>query len=301
MQNSSDDDMSAPNRRVKQWHRSSRALIKTPQKESQLSCSSSGADPETAEKRPSDQHEQSERTFLRRGRSYSRDRNSSLSSASLSEPSRIGVCSTASPVDPHGAEGLQTKRKHLKSGQLKETNASLSLTRSRVHKSLDSDHVFTPPDPPKRDRKKATPPPPPIKPSLPKSATPESSTEDSDFCPERDQGRAKRISHRHRKVPQKYHVDQVSKPKPKSRPKKTSSASESPANEPTSPDEPHPEQTKPTDDHQRSPCSVREKAAQKQSTRRKKSNRHDATLTEVEQEMFSELVWTDEELQKLTT
>ncbi|XP_062863233.1 mis18-binding protein 1 isoform X2 [Trichomycterus rosablanca] len=343
MQNSSDDDMLAPKRRVKQRSRSSRlektsALIKASKKHSQPSGPSSDSDPEKAAKHLSTQQAQSERTYLRRGRSYSRDRNSS---GSNSELSRIGACPLASAIDQHdqtsvkdgvsavqAAEKRQTtrlKRKHLlkviQSDQLStpcsDSDTNSPRTRSRVQKSVDSDHLFTPPDPPKRGRRKAT-----VqqqtKKASPKPSTPETSPRDSDFHLEQNRGRTKRSPHRQRKIPQKYNDYQfvcvgdestaqltrakVSKSKVlKSRQKKSSGASESPLNELASPDDKHPEQTKTSDDQ--SPVQENSVQKPKQSVRRKTNNKNNTAQavkhSEIEQDDFSEITWTEEELQKL--
>lgn len=165
VQNCSDEDTLAPRRRVKQ-HKSwktegTKAWENASRKKSQDAVFNSDSGSEKAPTKQSPQQAQSERIYLRRGRSYSRQRNSM---GSESEVSRFGVYCAEDGVSaiqaPGGKITTLLNRKKLQSVIQTEkhstpcSDSDTSSTQSQVQKSTESDH-FTPPDPKKRYRRKA--------------------------------------------------------------------------------------------------------------------------------------------------
>ncbi|XP_072545929.1 mis18-binding protein 1 [Salminus brasiliensis] len=299
---------------------------------SQDSASSSDSAPHRATKQPPTQPTQPERLYLRRGRSYSRGKTSTGSECEVSEvdPGTLGSMlvpnARSSPEDGtfalHGSERAQKTRpirRPLKRALRSESfsvacsnsdETSSPNTLSRVPNSAESNDVFTPPDPPKARRKKGlttrkTKPLPP--------ATPSSEAEDSDFLIEQEKNRnLKKYPLRERRVPQKYdsyilkadrvssHLEIRDQKKAQRMPKKTRrrnvlGASEKEANELTSPENTHSEQSNEVEYTQ---SAVPENSDKKQKTS-KRGKACDKNKHSESEQTAADGKWTEKELQKL--
>ncbi|XP_060789886.1 mis18-binding protein 1 isoform X2 [Neoarius graeffei] len=314
IQNSSDEDTLAPRRRVKQ-HKSwrtegTKAWENASQKKPQDAVFSSDSGSEKAiAKEPSP-----EQVHLRRGRSYSRERNSM---GSESEVSKFGAFCSAAEDCVSAVQAPEGKIKtRLNQNQLQRvirsekhstkcSDSDISSTQSQVQKSADSDHLFTP-----KGRKSK--PVPPI-------AT-VSETEDSELSVQQGKVSNKRKTKRQKKVPQKYEnymmTDagdespvsesiredecKVSSLK-RTRRKKSSGASERTTNGHVLLFDKHPEQSRKTDNPQPPlPDNVgkKPKPSGSSKTSRRNNKKQTAKHPEINQDVL-EGAWTDEELQKL--
>ncbi|KAK3563081.1 hypothetical protein QTP86_016325 [Hemibagrus guttatus] len=165
MKDSSDEDTLAPRRRVKQ-HKSWRADgIKAGRNASQKSShdavfsSDSGSEKATA-KQPSPQKAQSERMYLRRGRSYSRERTSTGSDSEVSKFAASAEGGRSSIQTPEGKSKTQLNQKCLQKvihSEKFSTPCSDSLTSSASQIQKVADQVFISPDPTKKCRRKVPP------------------------------------------------------------------------------------------------------------------------------------------------
>ncbi|XP_053093615.1 mis18-binding protein 1 isoform X2 [Pangasianodon hypophthalmus] len=205
MQNSSDEDTLAPRRRVKQhksWRTEGTKARENASQKSQDAVFNSGSGSEkAAAKEPSPQQAQSERMYLRRGRSYSRERNST---GSETEACKFGVYSASAEDDVSAIQAPERKtktllnRKHLQRIIQSEkhstpcSDSDTSSTQSQVQKSADSDHLFTPPDPTKGGRRKPL--------EQKRKLVPPIAA----MCETKDIVNSKRNMRRQKKVPQKY-------------------------------------------------------------------------------------------------
>lgn len=319
MQNSSDEDTLAPRRRVKQYKswgtERTKAWENASQKKSQDAVfnSDSGSEKATA-KEPSPQQAQSERVYLRRGRSYSRERNST---GSESEVSKFGVyCSSAedcvSAVQaPEGKIKTRFNQKHLQRVIQSEkhsttcSDSDISSTQPQVQKSADSDHLFTP----KGRKSKLVPP-----------IAAMSETENSEFSMQQGKVTNKRKTKRQKKVPQKYEnymMSDAGDESPRSeliredkcktstlkrrKQRESSGASERTMNGHALLVDKHPEQSRKTDNPQPPvPDNVGKKPKPSVSSKTSRRNKKEQTAKhpEIKQDAL-EGAWTDEELQKL--
>ncbi|KAF5892251.1 mis18-binding protein 1 isoform X1, partial [Clarias magur] len=321
IQNSSDDDTMAPRRRVKQ-HKSRRTEGNkagvTSQRKPQAAVfnSDSGSENATA-KQPSPQEAQSERMYLRRGRSYSRERNSWGSASEVWCSSNEDGISTTQATQ--GKIQTRPKQKHLQRATPNEkpfspcSASDTSSTQSQVQKSTDSDHLFTPPYPTKRNRRKAQ--------KEKSTVVPLSETEDAGFSVQTHTVTNKKNTQRQKKISQKnlnYVVTddggespslepiredkrKTSKSAPETtRQRKSLKASEKTTNRLVLQANEHPEQSNMTDNPQPPvPDNIGKKT--NPSVNRKASGRNNVQTTkhrEIEQDVH-EGAWSEKELQKL--
>ncbi|MCJ8737087.1 hypothetical protein PDJAM_G00019800 [Pangasius djambal] len=330
MQNSSDEDTLAPRRRVKQhksWRTDGTKARENASQKSQDAVFNSGSGSEkAAAKQPSPQQAQSERMYLRRGRSYSRERKST---GSETEASKFGVyCASAedgvSAVHaPEGKTKTLLSRKHLQRIIQSEkhstpcSDSNTSSTQSQVQKSADSDHLLTPPDPTKRGRRKAL----EKKSKLVPPIAAMSETKDSDSSMQQGKVNNKRNTQRQKKVPQKYEnyvmtgdesspselIKEEEKSKnskstrKRTRQKESSGASDRTMNGHALLVDKHTEQSKKTDNPQPSvpdnTCKNPKPSISRKTSRR---NRKEQTAKHPENKQDAlEGAWTDKELQKL--
>ncbi|KAM9466157.1 mis18-binding protein 1 isoform 2-T2 [Clarias gariepinus] len=323
IQNSSDEDSMAPRRRVKQ-HKSRRtegtkAGENTSKRKPQAAVFNSDSELENATaKQLSPQEAQSERMYLRRGRSYSRERNSWGSGSEVCCFSNEDGISTAQATQ--GNFKTRPKKKHLQRASQNEKPSSLcsdsdtSSTQSQVQKSADSDHLFTPPYPTKRNRRKAQ----KEKSKLVPLTAAMSETEEADFSVQTHTVTNKKNTQRQKKVSQKnqnYMVTdsggeslslkpiredkkKTSKSAPaRTRQRKSLKASEKTPNRLVSQASEHPEQSITTDNPQPPvPDNICKKT--NPSVNRKASGRQSTKHREIEQDV-QEGAWSEKELQKL--
>lgn len=329
MQNSNDEDTLASRRRVKQ-HKSwrtegTRAWENASQKNSQDAVfnSDSGSEKATA-KQLSPQQAQSEQMYLRRGRSYSRARNSTDSE---SEVFKFGAYCTSDEDGvsafqaPEGKIQTRLNRKHLQRVVQREkrstpcSDSDTSSTQSQVQKSADSDHLFTPPVPRKGCRRKAL----VQKSKLVPPIVTMSEIEDSRFSTQQGNVTNKKNTRRQKKVPQNYdnyvksdagdeslpseliREDKSKNSKPtlkRTRQREHAGASERTTNGHALLVDKHPEQSEKTDNPQFH-VSNNTGRKPKSSVSRRNKKEQTAKHPEIEQDAL-EGAWTDKELHKLT-
>lgn len=327
MQNSSDEDTLASRRRVKQ-HKSRRTEGTKPwgnasQKNSQNAVFNSNSGSEkAAAKQLSPQQAQSEQMYLRRGRSYSRERNSR---GSESEVFKFGVyCTSDEGVSafqaPEGKIQTLLNRKHLQRVVQMDKRSSpcsdsdTSSTQSQVQKSPDSDLLFTPPAPTKGCRRKAL----EQKSKLAPPIVAMSEIEDSGFTMQQGKVTNKKNTRRQKKVPQKYdnyvksdagdesppseliRGDKSKNSKPtlkRTRQREHTGASERTTNGHALLVDKHPEQSEKTDNPQSDNTGRKPKSSISSKTSRR-NKEQTAKHPEIEPDAL-EGAWTDNELQKL--
>ncbi|XP_036449829.1 mis18-binding protein 1 isoform X2 [Colossoma macropomum] len=334
----SDEDMLAPKRRVKHRSKCQKSLqgnktLNGSKKRSLDAVSSSDSGSDRAATQPATQQPQPDKIYLRRGRSYSRGRNSTGSECEVAEVnsgtsavgSVLGLHARSSPDDGNfalqGSEnGQQTRliRKPLKrviksellSAPFSDSDAKSCRTRSRVRNIADSNDSFNPPNvqkAPKAGHKG--------KQVLHKPPT--SEAESCDLQMEQEKMRNFEKSTHKRRVPQKYKtyilnaddVDAVlselgrqdkKKTPSMTRQRKVSGASERDTNRLTSPDSTCSEQSKEVDDTQ-SIVPNNSGKKQKASVRGKAGNENNRqTVKQSESEEDApDGKWSEKELQKL--
>ncbi|XP_017540223.1 mis18-binding protein 1 [Pygocentrus nattereri] len=328
----SEEDMLAPKRRVKQRSKCQKTLQgnKTLKNGSQERSLDANSNSDHAVTQPTTQQTQPDKIYLRRGRSYSRGRNSTRSECEVAEidsgtsavGSVLGLHTQSSAEDGplQGCKnGQQTRliRKPLKrviqsellSAPFSDSDDGKSRTRSRVRNSAISNDAFTPPDvqkAPKAGRKG--------KQVLPKPST--SEAEGPGLQIQQEKIRNFEKSTRKRRVTQKFDsyilnadVDAVlselgrrdkKKTPSMTRQRNVSGASERYTNELTSPDSTRSEQSKEVDDTQPT-VPINSGKKQKASVRGKagnKKNRQTRKRSESEEDAPGGK-WSEKELQKL--
>lgn len=328
MQNSSDDDTLAPRRRVKQQKSWKTEGTKTWENASQKKYqeavfnSDSGSD-KAAAKQHSPQQAQSERMYLRRGRSYFRERNLM---GSESEGSSFSVNCAEDSVSaiqtPGGKIKTLLNQKHLQRVVQSEKHSTLCLdsdnssTQSQVQKSADSEHLFTPPDPTKGCRRKAL----KQKSKLVTPMAPMAGTEDSGFFMQQGKVINKKIRKRQKKFSKEYEKYMLTDSGDESPPsdmikdksknskstlnrtgqRKSSRVSERTTNGHAPLVDKDPEQSKRSDDPQPfvlDNAGKKPKPSVNSKMSRKNNKEQTANHPEIEQDL--EGAWTDKELQKL--
>lgn len=322
IQNSSYEDTLAPRRPVKK-HKSwktqgTKAWENAAQKKSEdaLFSSDSGSE-QAAEKQPSHQQAQSARMYLRRGRSYFRERNLT---GSESKGSRFGMyCAEdgVSAMQGHAGKNETLSQKHHQSVIQNEKQSTPYSTQSQVQKSIDSDYLFTPPDPTKACSRKVL----KQKSKLVPPIADMSETEDSVFSMPQSKVTNKKNTQRQKKFPHKYDnymITDAGDESPPSEPireeksknsksilnrtrqRESSGASERTKNGHALLVDKHPEQSKKADNPQPSmPDSAdKTKPLVTSKTSRRNNKQQTAKLTEIEQDTLKG-AWTDKELQKL--
>ncbi|KAL6478106.1 hypothetical protein MHYP_G00139410 [Metynnis hypsauchen] len=337
----SEEDMLAPKRRVKQRSKCRKTLqgnktLKNGSQERSLDAVS-GSD--HAATQPATQQTQPDRIYLRRGRSYSRGRNSTGSECEVAEVhsgtsamgSVLELHTRSSPEDGNfalqGSENRQQTRlirkplkrviqSELLSAPFSDSDDGKSpRTRSRVRNSADSNDAFTPPDVqqvhcakgPKAGRKGK---------QVPREPH-TSEAEGSDLHMQQEKMRNfEKSTRRQRRVPQKFdsyvlnaHVDTVlselgrqdkKKTPSMTRQRNVSGASERYTNGLTSPESTRSEQSKEVDDTQPTVPNNSGKK-QKASVRRKAGNKKTRQTRKhsESEEDAPDGKWTEKELQKL--
>lgn len=317
IQNGSDEDTLTTRRHVKQlksWRtEETKTWENVLQNKSQdaVFIFDSGSE-KAAAKQLFPQQAQSERMYLRRGRSYSRERNSTGSE--LKGSKFDAFCAEDSA--PRQKIKKQPSQKHLQRmiQNGKHTSGSdTSSTQSEVEKSSDFNHLFTPPDSIKVCRRKNL----KHKSKLVSLISAMSETGDSDFSVPQDKVTVKKKSQRQKKVPQKYEnyvITEVGNKSPPLKPrkyksknsmlKKTKPRESLDASERTN-DKIHvvgkyPEQSEKTDNPQPfmpDNAGKNPKLSVKTKTSSRNNTEQTANNPETEQDVLK--VWTDKELQKL--
>ncbi|KAL7873520.1 hypothetical protein AOLI_G00125910 [Acnodon oligacanthus] len=335
----SEEDMLSPKRRVKQRSKCQKTLqgSKTLKNGSQERSLDAVSRSDHAVTQPATQQTQPDKMYLRRGRSYSRERNSTGSECEVAEVDS-GTSAVGSVLELHtrslpedgnfalqGSENRQQTRlirkplkrviqSELLSAPFSDSDTKSLRTRSRVQNSADSNDAFTPPDVQKAHRTKA-----------PKAGRkgkqvprkpPTSEAEGSDLQMQQEKMRNFEKSTRKRRVPQKSDsyiwnadVDAVlsepGRPDKKKTPsmtrqRKVSGASERYTNGLISPDSIRSEQSEEVDDT-RSTVPNNSGKKQKASVRGKagnKKNRQTGKHGESEEDA-PDGKWSEKELQKL--
>ncbi|XP_027029462.2 mis18-binding protein 1 isoform X6 [Tachysurus fulvidraco] len=165
MKDSSDEDTLAPRRRVKQ-HKSWRTVgTKSSGNASQKSShdavfnSDSGSEKATA-KQPSPPKAQSEQMYLRKGRSYSRERTSNGSESEVTKfvaSAEVGFSAVQAPL---GKIKTRLNQKNLQkvipSEKLSTSSSDSNTSSSQSQIRNIADQVFSPPDSTKRFRRKGS-------------------------------------------------------------------------------------------------------------------------------------------------
>ncbi|KAI5102198.1 mis18-binding protein 1 [Silurus meridionalis] len=323
MQNSSDEDTLVPKRCVKQrksWRTGgTKTWENTSETKSQDAVFNSDSGKKAIAKNPSSQQAQSERMHLRRGRSYSRERNST---GSESEVTKCGAYCGSAKAGVSSGQATKKKNKtllnrnHLQrviQGDQHLTTCSdsdTSSTQLQVLKSTGSDHLFTPSDSIKGCRTKAL----KQKSKTVPHKTTISETNDSDSSIQ--QGKVN--TQKQNNVLQKYDyvVTDAGDESPPSvqskedksknsksslkrtRQKKSSVASEKTTNGPALLVHKHPEQFKMADNPQ-PPVSNKTGTKPKQSARCKTSKSDEKKPTKHSEQDALQRAWTDKELEKL--
>ncbi|XP_060736266.1 mis18-binding protein 1 isoform X4 [Tachysurus vachellii] len=165
MKDSSDEDTLAPRRRVKQ-HKSWRTDgTKSGGNASQKSShdavfySDSGSEKATA-KQPSPQKAQSERMYLRKGRSYSRERTSNGSESEVTKFVASAEVGFSAVQTPKGKIKTRLNQKNLQkvipSEKLSTSSSDSNTNSSQSQIRNIADQVFSPPDSTKRFRRKGS-------------------------------------------------------------------------------------------------------------------------------------------------
>lgn len=320
IQNGSDEDTLATRRHVKQlksWRtEETKTWENILQHKSQdaVFISDSGSE-KAAAKQLFPQQAQSERMYLRRGRSYSRERNSTGSELKGSKFDEF--CAEDSAIQaPRQKIKKQPSQKHLQriiQNGKHTSDLDTGFTQSEVHKSSDLNHLFTPPDSIKVCRRKNL----KHKSKLVSLLAAMSETEDSDFSMPQDKVTGKRKTQRQKKVPQKhenYVITEVGNKSPPLKPRKYKSKNSSlkrtkpreslDASERTN-DKIHvvgkyPEQSEKTDNPQPFvPDNAGKNPKSSVKTKTSSRNNMEQTANNPETELDILKVWTDKELQKL--